>query len=347
MRQLPPLLPDRHPQPDFFIADIFDSLPFKDDMATMEHPLFTLSTKPDKRALTYSQGGFTIEIQPSYQGLPTIFDKDVLLYCGSQMMDRINRGEIPPKTIRLSLHDLLIVTNRRTSGEGYRLIKNSLTRLTGSLIRTNIKTANRRQEGFFHILESAHLIESERVKGRLISVEITLSDWYYNSLLAKQVLTIDRDYFRLRKSIDRRLYEIARKHCGSKKQWTVQLDTLLAKTGSRDVLKKFRAAVRMLEKEDHLPEYRVHYDRGNDRVTFINRDPMTADEDDSRSPQVELDLPPAEIPPELAEEGRALCGSEDVYALWAEWQAWNLNKGGNLRDWRRAFLGFCRKRGKG
>ena len=80
MSKLPPLLPERHPQRDFFIADIFDSLPFKDDMATMEHPLFSLSTKPDKRALTYTQAGSTIEIQPSYWGLPTIFDKDVLLY---------------------------------------------------------------------------------------------------------------------------------------------------------------------------------------------------------------------------------------------------------------------------
>ena len=340
MSQLSPLLPERHPQRDFFIADIFDSLPFKDDMATMEHPLFSLSTKPDKRALSYSQGDSTIEIQPSYWGLPTIFDKDVLLYVGSHMMDRINRGETPPKTIRLSLHDLLVVTNRQTNGDGYRLIKNSLNRLTGSLIRTNIKTGHRRQEGFFHILESSHLIESQRVKGRLISVEITLSDWYYHSLIARQVLTIDRDYFRLRKSIDRRLYEIARKHCGNQAQWSIQLNSLLEKSGSRDVLKKFRAAVRHLEKQDHLPDYRVRYNREKDRVTFISR----VIKEQEGPQQGEFDLPPAEMPPDMVEEVRAIDRKLDAYSLWSEWQEWNRGNGNQLMDWKRAFVGFCRKR---
>ena len=41
---VPPLLPERHPNQDFFIPDIFDALPFKGDRHTMEHPFFTLST---------------------------------------------------------------------------------------------------------------------------------------------------------------------------------------------------------------------------------------------------------------------------------------------------------------
>lgn len=340
---LSPLLPERHPQKDFFIADIFDSLPFKDDMATMEHPLFTLSTKPDKRELSYVNNGVKIQIQPSYHGLPTIYDKDVLLYCGSQLMERINQGDsAPPKTMRISLHDLLMVTNRKTNGEGYKLIKKSINRLTGSLIKTNIETDNTKQESMFHILESAEFVESKRIEGRLVAMEITLSDWFYNSLIAKQVLTIDREYFRLRKSIDRRLYEIARKHCGNTKyHWSVNLDTLHVKTGSRDVLAKFRAAVKLLEKEDHLPEYKVSYSRDFDQVTFINRALEAAK---IKQDALDLDLPPAEIPPDLVEEARALNDKLDVYSLWAEWQKWNQENGSKLKSWRRAFLGFCRKR---
>ena len=190
------------------------------------------------------------------------------------------------------------MTNRKTNGEGYRLIKNSINRLTGSMIRTNIKTGHIRQEEMFHILESAKFIESERIKGRLVSMEITLSDWLYNSLVSKQVLTIDREYFRLRKSIDRRLYEIARKHCGNKNEWVVSLETLHSKTGSRDVLAKFRAAVKLLEKQDHLPEYKVSYNREYDQVTFTNRTVKQLD----KPKQGELDLPPAEIPPDMVEE---------------------------------------------
>jgi hypothetical protein len=39
------LLPIRHPNRDFFICDIFDSMPgFRDDRASMEHPIFSLSS---------------------------------------------------------------------------------------------------------------------------------------------------------------------------------------------------------------------------------------------------------------------------------------------------------------
>ena len=51
-----PLLPDRHPQKDFFILDISDVVP-KDDMASMEHPLFSLATKPDMRMALYQRAG--------------------------------------------------------------------------------------------------------------------------------------------------------------------------------------------------------------------------------------------------------------------------------------------------
>jgi len=40
-----PLLPDRHPIQDFFICDVTDAIP-KDDMGSMEHPIFSLATNP-------------------------------------------------------------------------------------------------------------------------------------------------------------------------------------------------------------------------------------------------------------------------------------------------------------
>ena len=35
------LTPIKHVQPDFFVADILDAMP-KDDLASMEHPIFAL-----------------------------------------------------------------------------------------------------------------------------------------------------------------------------------------------------------------------------------------------------------------------------------------------------------------
>ncbi|MDO8303183.1 MAG: replication initiator protein A, partial [Sedimentisphaerales bacterium] len=74
------LLPDRHSGGDFFVCDILDALP-KDDMASMEHPIFSLSTKPDLRVLSYSHNDVQITVVPSVKGLATLFDKDILIYC--------------------------------------------------------------------------------------------------------------------------------------------------------------------------------------------------------------------------------------------------------------------------
>ena len=58
------LLPERHPQMDFFLCDVFDAIP-KDDMATMEHPVFSLATRPDRRILRYDHNGAQVEVTPS------------------------------------------------------------------------------------------------------------------------------------------------------------------------------------------------------------------------------------------------------------------------------------------
>jgi plasmid replication initiation protein len=265
------LLPERHPNKNFFIADIFDNLPIKDDMASMGHPMFTLSKNKDLRVIKYEREDVRISISPSHEhGLPTIFDKDVLLYCGSLLMGQVNKGITPPKTLRISSNDLLIATNRSVGGRGYDLLENALKRLHGVSITTNIKTNGMKQITGFHLIESFVFIESSFVKDRRVALEITLSDWFYNSIVGKEVLTINRDYFRLGKALERRLYEIARKHCGAQKEWSISLDFLYAKAGSTAPSRKFRFFIREIAETNYLPDYTIHLS-DNDVVTFRNR----------------------------------------------------------------------------
>lgn len=290
------LLPDRHPTRDFFVADIFDSLPFKDDMASMSYPIFSLSKKKDLRNLQYENGDVSITIKPNTDGLPTIFDKDVLLYCGSLLMNEINEGRIPPKTLRISSHDLLVATNRRTSGEGYSLLKKALDRLRGVTIKTNIKTNKREITRAFGLIESYEIIESSRIKDRMVRLEVTLSDWFYNSILGKEVLTISRDYFRLGKPLERRLYEIARKHCGRNQEWSIKLENLKDRTGSTSSLPKFRFFINQQVKFDHLPDYRLTLSE-DDLVTFRRR---------AAAPLLDLaDMP--SLKPETIAKGERIC----------------------------------------
>ncbi len=67
-------------------------------------------------------------------------------------------------------------------------------------------------------------------------VEVTLPDWLYQALEKKKMLKISQDYFRIRKAIDRRIYEIARKHCGNQGEFTISLEKLHMKSGSSALL---------------------------------------------------------------------------------------------------------------
>ena len=220
-----PLLPDRYPTKDFFVADIFDATP-KGDMVGMEHPMFSLAKQPDMTTRRYEHNGDSIEIQPSHIGLPTIWDKDILIYCISQLMEGTNRGRTPSPTIKITAHDVLISTNRATGGTDYKRLALAFTRLRSSQIVTSIETNGVRQTEGFGFIDAWGVVEKSKTDERMISVSIRLSDWLYNAVLGSEVLTVNRDYFRLRGGLERRLYELARKHCGNQSRWSISTELL-------------------------------------------------------------------------------------------------------------------------
>lgn len=165
----------------------------------------------------------------------------------------------PPKTIRFSCHDLMVTTNRHTNDVAYKQLRNAFERLAGCLVTTNIKTNEIDKAEGFHLIESYKVLKNSHNKKRMVQVEATVSDWFYNSLLGGEVLTINRDYFRLRKTLERRLYEIARKFCGKQESWSIGIEKLKYKCGSRADINKFRFQLRQIinnnNKEDHFPDY--------------------------------------------------------------------------------------------
>lgn len=329
-RALPPLLPDRHPTADFFICDVLDAIP-KDDMASMEHPIFSLSTRPDRRVLRYEHAGTTVEITPSVKGLATIHDKDVMIYCISQLIAKMNAGEEPSPLLHLKAHDLLVATNRETSGDGYRRLREAFERLSGTRIVTNIETGGEETTSGFGLIDSWQILRKTR-DGRMISVTVRLSDWMYRAILAKSVLTIHRDYFRLRKPLERRVYEIARKHCGHQAEWRIGLDLLLKKCGSNSPRRVFRKMIRDLVEHDHLPDYTVALEE--ETVLFRNRERL-AELEGVRWPELDA---------ETLNDARILAG-EGAEALVEDWRRMWLDSGApELREPGRAFLGFVRRR---
>ncbi len=263
------LVPHRHRQGDFFIADILDAIP-KGDLASMEHPLFALKAG-DMRVRVYERNGVSVKVMPGTYGCATIHDKDVWIYCISQLVEAMNRGrEDVSRIVRFTAYDFLVSTNRRTDGDGYNRMAEAFGRLSGTRIETNIETAGQRERAGFGLIDDWRVIEKDN-GGRMFAVEVALPRWLFRAVEAKQVLTLSRDYFRLRKPLDRRIYELARKHCGTQSKWRVNIKTLYEKSGSTDALRNFRGAVKALFESDELPDYCMTYDAEADAVTFYIR----------------------------------------------------------------------------
>ena len=158
--------------------------------------------------------------------------------------------------------------NRTKGGKDYKALEDAFIRLRGCTIATNIRTGDIMQTDVFGLVERGGFHRKYGIDGRLQHVEITLSEWLWNAIEAGQVLTLHPDYFRLRQPLERRLYEIARKHCGRKAEWRISLDLLHRKCGSRSRLKEFRRSMRKLVMHDDLLDYAVTFDAERDRVIF-------------------------------------------------------------------------------
>lgn len=320
-------------QGEFFLCDIFDAIP-KNDLASMEHPLFSLSTRPDRRILNYEHNGAEITVTPSVKGLATIHDKDILIFCISQLMAALNAGRQVARTLHLTAHDLLVATNRETSGDAYRRLREAFERLAGTRITTNIVTGGKEVTTGFGLIEKWEIVRKAR-GGRMVSVAVTLSDWLYRAVLSKSVLTLSRDYFRLRKPLERRIYELVRKHCGRQPEWTVSVDTLLKKSGSASPRRVFRKMLRDMIAADTLPDYSIE-ERPGDLMRFMRKGAVV----ESGAPQA---LPT--LKPETLEAARALMPGVDPYGLEADWRATWLRTGQPaLRNADAAFLGWVKKR---
>ena len=329
-----PLLPDRHPQGDFFVCDILDAAP-KGDMGSMEHPIFSLSTKPDTRPRRYEHNGIKVEIKPSVDGLATVHDRDVLIYCISALIKGMNEGNEPRQVIRFHASDLLKATNRMTTGRGYTLLKGAMERLAGTRISTNIATGGQEIFETFGLIERARIVRETR-EGRMQEVEVKLSDWVFNAIRAQEVLTLSREYFRLRKPLERRIYELARKHCGRQKEWHVSMAVLQKKCGSGSTLREFRRLVAAIAEEDaeyaHMPDYRIRIDEERDQMVATGRGTV--------GPEMSERVKIPALDPDVYDMAREAAPGWDVRMIEAEWRGWATEV---PRNPEMAFLGFCRK----
>ena len=278
-------------QGELFLCEIVN-WSVKDDLASMEYPLFSLSKTKDVTVREYRRGNRVVRIIPSGAGAAMMFDKDLLIYAGSQIVEARNQGLPVSRTVQINSIDFLLGTNRGDGGGSFERIISMLRRLRGTTIETNIPTGKEKitqTDGFsmidgfrVHSGSSRQVLTTNEKTGKIeeadvekvYSFSITLSEWLYNALLNVEVLTLDRGYFELGRPLDRRLYELARKHVGDQPMWKCNIDLLAEKVGTTRPRSKFRDELRTAIENDELPQYRVALDPGAspDDVVFYTRD---------------------------------------------------------------------------
>ncbi len=238
-------------QMDLFLGDLMAPAT-KNDRASMEHPFFSIQKGGDKTIRIYEdpRSNARIEIHPSTAGSATIWDKDILIYLGTLLRKAVDGGQEVTPTFTFTAQDLLRSIGRSAGGKDYKEFEKALDRLVGTRVKTNIATGEKVEKENFAMLASYKLLGTKT--GRLDRVRITMSDWFYRAITEKEILSIPPGYFLLSGGLERRLYELVRKHCGKQPSFSIGLDRLFLKSGSTSPERRFRFELRKLVRS-HTP----------------------------------------------------------------------------------------------
>lgn len=262
-------------QADLFVAlEAFHDWPVKDDVSTMEYPIFSLAKNHDTRVRTYSRKGKTVRVIPSALGAATVFDKDILIYCISQIVKAKDSGLNVSRRVKVDVHPFLIGTRRSTGGSAYEGVMDMCRRLKGTTIETNVKTNEQEQLEGFGLIEDYKVTQYTKNGKGALELEMTISDWLYRAAIAGGILTLHPNYFSLSQALERRLYELGRKHCGQQPWFSIGLPLLQEKSGSSQEARYFKKEIKALLKLDRLPDYRLALDETTkpNQLVYLARD---------------------------------------------------------------------------
>lgn len=235
-----------------------ENISLKSDLISLEMPIFALAKCPDFKPFEWISvdGKRSLMVIPSaLYGRATIFDYDVLIYAISVAAKRLHEGFAQGLEVQFTAHEFLRATGRGTGGKDYQALDAALSRLSTTTIQTNIANGGRIVKSFFHLLDVA--IFEVGKNGRVQAVKIKLSDWIYSAINARQILSIDPSYFSLGRPLERKIYQISRKHIGDKGVWKIGIEKLLKKTGSRTSSKEFKRELNNVIGRDEIPNYRL------------------------------------------------------------------------------------------
>lgn len=205
-----------------------------------DHPYFTIGNqRSGEGVIQYSNTIRTKDGQELQQtwtiravqglGLPGSLDQDVYVAL-LQLIEQ--RGGVPEDGwISFSLYELVQLLRRTHGGRDYLQIKQSLTRLAGTIIQSENAFYRKSQKSYltdsFHLLDRIKHSESSDGYGRAEKTSVKLSDYFVESYKADYLKGLDVDfYWSLNSSVAKRLYRFIDKKRNHGRRWEVELFSL-------------------------------------------------------------------------------------------------------------------------
>ncbi len=251
------------------------NIPIHDQRELMERPFFSLAKRKRLAPIEYRVGEVWVHVEASpSHGMATIWDADILLWAGSQLVEADAKGLKTSPWLRAVPYQMLKFMGRGTRPDDYDRLFAALGRLQGTNVTTNIRQGDRQRAHQF-----SWISEWERCIGRdgtHYGLNLVVPNWFYTGVLDRRlILTVDPAYFQLSGGIERWLYRVVRKHAGWQSAgWQFTFQQLHTKSGSAARFSDFAFDIRQLAKRQALPGYWLEIFRrstGEEILHFTHR----------------------------------------------------------------------------
>jgi plasmid replication initiation protein len=231
----------------------------KNDRRVMVFNFFALSKDRITELPAYEDGDVRIEVIGTKHGVANMWDKELLIYIASLIQERINRGEPVTPRVTFTANDFFRVCGSSPGGASYERLEESLLRLQGTQIKTNIRTGGEGETGAFSWISKFRIQYRENAKGErtMRSMTVEICDWLFRAITRDNlILTYNSQYFKLG-PLEKRLYEIARAHCGNQTGFRMNLAKLRQRVGSDMPLRNFKVRISKIASmpKSPLPDY--------------------------------------------------------------------------------------------
>lgn len=160
-----------------------------------------------------------------HKGIADLYDRRIMLYI-RMMLDQCRKdGREPSQTVVFAPYDYLrTIGIKRPSQKDYDAFNDSLDRLKGTMIKSNIDASFPdgsivRGSERNSWVDSASFIEHKNARGTVRrGIRIKVSDWVYGLWLQSDAnLSISREHFKISSPKEIRVYDLCRKFVGNQR----------------------------------------------------------------------------------------------------------------------------------